>query len=763
MNKAITDGLILMPPAFENGLDVWSSEDGPVGSATYEGAANAAFVPADQDFAGCLEMAKTDTVQKLRYMGQTPLFPGCYIRVRTRVKALSGNLPDVRIAAWAGGAGDVHVTGVLETGPSTTLTTYGEVVTIDAIIGAGSRGGVDMVWGTTPIYAHIGLDLTGANGGVVRIDDIEVEDVTAVFHRQLMDWVDVRDYGALGDGTTDDTAAFEAADAAAAGREVLVSAGTYFLADHVTFESPARFEGLVNMPADKRLALTRNFDLPAYADAFGDEVEGFKRAMAVLFNFSDHESFDLKGRRIELDAPIDVQAAVNNKDTFDTRRVIRNGTFEAQNSTNWNPDVETSQATYATSNPLQLTAVDNVANVPVGALIEGLGVGREVYVRSKDISAGTVTLSKPFYDGAGTQIFTFRRFKYILDFSGFKSLKRFNIDGIDFDCSGDSSGVMLSEGGRQNHFRDCHITKPKDRGITSIGDGCQGLLVDRCQFNSNEQSLRAQDRTTIGLNVNANDAKLRANLAVRFAHFAVLGGTGNIISDNHFFQGDNETLGIRQAGIVLTQSNVKTVVTGNYVDNAAIEWTNEHDDDPDFSSEFGFGGLSMSGNIFMASDMAPWFRWITVKPYGSGHFINGMNVSGNTFKCINGRVDRVEQVDTTFANLDFARMRNIIFEGNSFHGIDQVCMNPVTLGFDENSAQTTWTCSFAGFLPFGGRLRNVSSVVAEERITTGSGTTVATMPYVVVAQGTNKDEARLTWNQASLGRVIMTGRMDNPT
>ena len=105
MNKAITDGLILMPPAFENGLDVWSSEDGTPGSATYDGAANAALVTADQDFGNCLELAKTQSVQTLRYMGETPLLPGCYLRVTARVKAISGSFPTMRIAAWAGGAG----------------------------------------------------------------------------------------------------------------------------------------------------------------------------------------------------------------------------------------------------------------------------------------------------------------------------------------------------------------------------------------------------------------------------------------------------------------------------------------------------------------------------------------------------------------------------------------------------------------------------------------------------------------------------------
>jgi hypothetical protein len=218
MNKAITEGLVLMPPPFADGLDVWSSEDGTPGSATYDGAANAAFVPADQDFAGCLELLKTATTQKLRYMGQTPILPGCYLRITARVKAISGALPAVRIAGWAGQAGGAHAVGFVEAGPAVSLENYGEVVEVSAIVGSGARGGVDMVWGADAAYGHFGLDLTGANGGVVRIDDMVIEDITSAFLRDMMDWVDVRDFGAAGDGVTDDSAAFEAADDAAAGR-----------------------------------------------------------------------------------------------------------------------------------------------------------------------------------------------------------------------------------------------------------------------------------------------------------------------------------------------------------------------------------------------------------------------------------------------------------------------------------------------------------------------------------------------------------------
>ena len=76
MNKAITDGLVLMPPPFSAGLNLWSREDGVPGSGSYQGQPNAALVTNDQDFAGCLELQKTEATQKLRSFAQTPIQPG---------------------------------------------------------------------------------------------------------------------------------------------------------------------------------------------------------------------------------------------------------------------------------------------------------------------------------------------------------------------------------------------------------------------------------------------------------------------------------------------------------------------------------------------------------------------------------------------------------------------------------------------------------------------------------------------------------------
>ncbi len=259
MNKAVTDGIVFDPLPFSVGLGIWSSGDGTPGSDTYALSGSGSFVAADQDFGGCIEILTESNLQKLRYMGETLILPGCYLQITARVKAVAGPMPAVAIAGWAGLAGGLPVVGLPQAATPVQLTTYGQVVEIRGIVATADRTGVDLSWQGAQ-YGHFGLDLTGATGGLVRIDDIHIEDVTSIFTRDLVGLVDVRDYGAKGDGVTDDSAAFNAADSAANGQTVMVPEGDYLLADNVTMQSPVRFQGRILQDAQYRFILQRDFD-----------------------------------------------------------------------------------------------------------------------------------------------------------------------------------------------------------------------------------------------------------------------------------------------------------------------------------------------------------------------------------------------------------------------------------------------------------------------------------------------------------------------
>ncbi|MDH5798562.1 MAG: right-handed parallel beta-helix repeat-containing protein, partial [Paracoccaceae bacterium] len=442
--------------------------------------------------------------------------------------------------------------------------------------------------------------------------------------------------------------------------------------------------------------------------------------------------------------------------------VIRNGQFNVVDGPAWEPGIQTSSASYNTADPYRLTNVANIVGIEVGALVTGAGVGREVYVTAKNVGAGTLELSQPLYGAAANQSYTFTRFRYVLDFSGFSKLSKFTLSDIEFQCGGFASGILLAPAGQTFHVRDCFMTKPADRGITSHGRGCQDLQIDRCHFVSDEQDQPATARTSTAFNVNANDVKIRDNRFSRFRHTGVLHGNGHLIVGNHWFQGDDEVDSPRLGGMIFTYPNVKSVITGNYVDNSTIEWTNEHDAEPDFGVEYSFGGMAITGNIFTCNDVADWFNWIIVKPFGVGHFIQGLSVQGNTFKSINGSIHRVEGVDDTFAALDFGRSRNIEFSANTFNGVSQATINPVTVQHDQTAVSAGWVLDIGGYLPFGGWARNVTSVVAEGALTNSAGAEIFASPNVTVNYGAASNSALLNWPEPCKGRVVLTARTDNP-
>ncbi|MEM8787679.1 MAG: glycosyl hydrolase family 28-related protein [Pseudomonadota bacterium] len=764
MNKAVTEGLDLMPPAFVEGLAVWSSEDGQQGSETYETNPDGTLTAADPDFGDCLEIVTSTWPQRLRYMGQTPIQQGCYLEVTARVKLVSNQVfPSVRIAALAGSDTGEPIFSVITEGPATQLDNAFQIYTIRAIIGSGTRTGVDMPWGRRPVFAHVGLDILGSPGAVVRVESIRVEDRTSYFHRDLMDWVDVRDFGALGDGVTDDFRAFLDADAAADGRAVLVSEGTYFLGRDITMVSPVRFEGQILQAQEDRLILRSNFDLPTYADAFGGETEGLKKGLQALFNFADHDGFDLAGRTVDLTEPIDVHAVVANVDQLTNRRGIRNGRISATDSGAWDPDVVITSADYDPADPRKLTNVTNAGAIAPGSLVQGFGVGREVFVRDVDVGAREIMLSNNLSRAGAQQSYTFTRFKYMLDFSGFERVSSFTIDGVELDGNRQACGVLLPKDGIWWTIRNCWFTRTGLRAISSPGDACQGISIDQCEFLASDASELVENRRSVALNVNKNDAKLRHNRCVNFLHFAIIAGTGNLVLGNHFWQDDPEDPGERTAGLILTERQSKTAVTGNYIDNMFVELTNEHQTNAANTNGQPFGSVTFSGNIWTGTKIPNWFRFIVLTPLGNNHRIEGLNVVANAFELFGGaQIDRVEGIDDSLGTFDLSQTRDLVWEGNSYVAIDVRTASPALIEVTRSSAAATWTADASDLLPFGGQALGVDNVTAHGPIRTSNGNTLWTTPYVEVRQGAQNNLVNLKWSQAARGTVQMKVRVDRP-
>jgi hypothetical protein len=169
----------LMPPPFCEGLHDWSRGDGTPESATYgELDAADARITQDADFGTCLELRKTEIVQRVRYMGEMPFRPGGYVEVSARIKSLRGPRGLARIAALPGGRMGRPLHDLQANGAVVGLDIYERTYEAVAVFGPEPRPGVDIVWEDRVLYAHVGLDIIGPNGGVVRIENLRARDVT---------------------------------------------------------------------------------------------------------------------------------------------------------------------------------------------------------------------------------------------------------------------------------------------------------------------------------------------------------------------------------------------------------------------------------------------------------------------------------------------------------------------------------------------------------------------------------------------------------
>lgn len=666
MDKTIAQNVDLMPPPFSDGLDVWSRQNGVPGSATYENTNTAQLILTDPDFDECLEIVTNKSPQKLRYMGQTPFTPGCYLRVSARVKVVSGVLPDFEIAGFPIGSDGNLVTSIFLKGDTVTATQYDKVIEVSAIYGSGDRPGVDCVWGLNPVHAHFGVNILGAtNGASVRVESIRIEDVTSAFLRVSMDWVDVLDYGARGDGVLDNTDAFLAADAAANGREVLVPEGDFFIDDNIALSSQFRFVGRVLQAENKAFDLLHGLNYSNYLDAFKDETLALKKAFRTLFNLNDHDSLDLNGRQINLTEPLDVRAAVANRSSFNARRAIRNGKIVADAAGSWPLTTVTASASFASGRTL--TSVQNISSITPGMLVSGAGVGREIYVKEVDEANATVTLSQFLYAAPASQTYTFTKFAYLLDFIGFNNISNFEIDGVELNGASVASGILMPVDGFNWHVHDSWFFSIRDRGITSPGVADFSMAIDQCDFSSAEGGIPASSRTSIAFNSHANDVKMRGNRGSRFKHFAVFGGVNVIFTENHFFQGQAGD-DSRTAGVVFGRSSTSSIVRDNYIDNCWVEWTNEYTpNDPTFRQ------LMVDGNLFFSADVAASFNYVRMMPHLANMTIQGMSISSNIFNVSGGSITKATGVDTNRGTLS-GSSGNFEAAGNTFKNISNTAV-----------------------------------------------------------------------------------------
>lgn len=184
--------------------------------------------------------------------------------------SLSGNDNNSNALNYTPGSEQVFLNGALLTrGVDYTATTG---TTITGLVALTADDVIDVlslnqyVVGTVPDQSVTNAKVAAGAGiaaSKLSFTQVGTGAVTRTVDSKLKDVVSVKDFGAVGDGVTDDTAAIQAAINTADGRTVLLPAGTYkitstltFTPTAATFEKPIRLvgDGMLNSVIDTRVA-----------------------------------------------------------------------------------------------------------------------------------------------------------------------------------------------------------------------------------------------------------------------------------------------------------------------------------------------------------------------------------------------------------------------------------------------------------------------------------------------------------------------------
>ena len=475
-------------------------------------------------------------------------------------------------------------------------------------------------------------------------------------------------------------------------------------------------------------------------------------ALKDLFSVGTSSTLDLEGVTLTLSRPMDVALAAGIKKSTTFCR-ITNGILTV------NKDIPnqslTKQGGFAAS-AVTITLADT-KGITRGMHISGPGLSRETYV-TEVINGTEIGINTYAISAQSNQQYTFTKFAYLLDFSGFDQLTKLNIDHVNFSLNGMISGMMLGNDGIGNHIENNWFVDPKNRGITDFNGGAKGISINNNEMTSNDDAYQNPQRYPIGITISNNDAKIRSNRIARFRHAIVIHGGGALIVGNHWWQGTSDE---RTAGLVFTGRRVKGLVDGNYIDNSWIELSNESA----AANTTPIGRISIVGNHFTSAwqhaDAAK-FSWIRIAPYTVNAPVGGILVTGNTFISLQIYVLRSESVDNTHGSVDLTKFEDVYFSDNTWEKVTNRTYNPITVKKEIPQGQETSTVVFQteNQVPFGAQINAVTAVGLNNMRYADGTEAFLTYNSYPGSMLTNKSRMQVRFPTPCSGTVTATGTVN---
>ena len=392
---------------------------------------------------------------------------------------------------------------------------------------------------------------------------------------RFSDTINVKDFGAVGDGVADDTAAIQAALTSASVTDtVLIPNGIFKVTSNLVANCPVVFDGVMSI-----VSPIVTFKLNAQPIVLDDyrkiymginwnewDVPGggiaLQRAVEQLFGQFRYHTIHGGGRQMRLDFEINISNFSASYGMYkyitDMYIVLQNdGTFGIRNSTTG--VITPSTTAYAF-----------------------------------DVDAPTTA----------------------------SSIFGIIFDKIRINCRKAGNGILFNfENNQESIIQNTNITNPYNSGIKTIGTHIQ---INTCRITGGEFSTYDDERIVTGIEIGGSDSEI-TNTTVQYCKTCVLVKQPScLISNSHFFNASSDN---RAPVLHVTNDHSDLRATGCYFDNGPI-WI-----DNSVGQFIGAGRISFQNCLYTYTKISHGDRsFISVRPNEAGAVFRGILVSGCQFR-----------------------------------------------------------------------------------------------------------------------------------
>ena len=394
--------------------------------------------------------------------------------------------------------------------------------------------------------------------------------VTRTMQDKARDLISVKDFGAVGDGVTDDTSAIQAALAhAGTTKTVLIPNGNFVVTGNCVANSPVVFDGFLTITS-----ATVKFELKSQPIVLTDYRKIY---MGSNWNVSS------------ADCSVALSRAVN--------ELLTSFKYYTLDGEGWKAELQSEIQVIPPTTGFygQFKTIQNLQII----LKSGFG--------NRNSTSGIVTpnLNAFAFSVSGPQPASV----YGIIFENIHIYCAKNGSGINFDFSSN----------QESEINNCRITNFYLKAIISSNP----LRINGCYITGGDFNLYDEDRTITGIELLSGDSEIIATTISYCKYGIVIEGATLLVSSTHIFNGSTHN----QSPAIYVKNDMADLFVNNcYLDNGPIlierqlDYTN-------------FGRVHITNSCFTWAARSRGNRsFIIAKPVGLGIELRGMTVMGCQFR-----------------------------------------------------------------------------------------------------------------------------------